>query len=235
MTIDLLDTAALIERLKHALGEDTDSPEPVEAPADTVRALVLDDDTIDRKALVKSISRVDEVEQVVAVTRVEEARAAMDEDDFDVAFFDHNLPDGEGLSLLPIAIQSGLSVLMVTGAGNEHIAVTALNQGASDYLVKDVQGHYLELLPNALRRVIQHRRLQRERDLLIQRVDTALETIRLMRHLVSICAQCKKVRVTEHQWEPIETYLGRQGEQRFSHGYCPECYQKVLDENPIDD
>jgi two-component system sensor histidine kinase UhpB len=36
---------------------------------------------------------------------------------------------------------------MVTGQGDEGVAVEAMKHGASDYLVKDVEGRYLALLP----------------------------------------------------------------------------------------
>jgi DNA-binding NtrC family response regulator len=42
--------------------------------------------------------------------------------------------------------------IMITGAGDEEIAIEALKLGASDYVVKDVEGGYLELLPSSSRR-----------------------------------------------------------------------------------
>ena len=51
-------------------------------------------------------------------------------------------------------------VVLVTGAGNEKIAVTAMRQGAGDYLVKDTEGRYLEMLPRVIERVLEHRALQ---------------------------------------------------------------------------
>ncbi len=52
---------------------------------------------------------------------------------------------------------------MVTGTGSEQIAVQALKLGASDYVVKDVDGGYLELLPAVIEQAVQQARLQRER------------------------------------------------------------------------
>ncbi len=191
---------------------------------------MLDDDAVDRKALARALEGTEAISSVTAVGSVGEARPFIDQRECDIAFIDHNLPDGEGLALVPDAVAAGLSVLMVTGAGNERIAVMALNHGASDYLVKDVQGHYLRLLPTALQQVIGQRRMLRERNELLARVSDALETIRLMKNLVSICAQCKNVRVTDHKWEPIESYLSKKSDMQFSHGYCPECYEAVMRE-----
>lgn len=54
-------------------------------------------------------------------------------------------------------------MIMVTGTGNERIAVEAIKLGAGDYLVKDVEGGYLDLLPTVIERVLQQQRLVEER------------------------------------------------------------------------
>jgi len=63
---------------------------------------------------------------------------------------DLHLPDGDGLELLDRLPRSGgrpgVPVVMLTGQGNEAVAVAAMKAGAKDYLPKDV------LTPDALRR-----------------------------------------------------------------------------------
>jgi len=73
----------------------------------------------------------------------------------DVILLDFNLPDMDGLGFLDKFTNRGIAavpVVMLTGEGNESIAVAAMKAGASDYLVKDVAGDYLRLLPNVIRR-----------------------------------------------------------------------------------
>lgn len=59
----------------------------------------------------------------------------------DVMLLDYLLPDLDGLDFLsqlnPYAQQSYLPVIMVTGEGNEAIAVKAMKAGVQDYLVKE--------------------------------------------------------------------------------------------------
>jgi signal transduction histidine kinase len=52
--------------------------------------------------------------------------------------------------------------IMVTGTGNESIAVEAMKLGLSDYLVKDLEGGFLNLLPMVIDNALRQRRLREE-------------------------------------------------------------------------
>ena len=57
-----------------------------------------------------------------------------------------------------------------------------------------------------------------------------LEELQGIRGLVTICASCKKIKDEEGSWVPVEKYLIHHPEADFSHGYCPDCYQKIIDQ-----
>lgn len=57
---------------------------------------------------------------------------------------------------------------------------------------------------------------------------TALNEVKNLSGLLPICASCKKIRDDQGYWNRLETYISKHSEAQFSHGYCPECYQKVL-------
>lgn len=58
----------------------------------------------------------------------------------------------------------------------------------------------------------------------------ALLEIKILESFLSICSVCKKIRNEEGNWQQIESYISKHSGTEFSHGYCPECAKKVLEE-----
>lgn len=84
---------------------------------------------------------------------------------FDMLVLDHDMPFYDGMQVLQQLSQKQLlpPAVMLTGTGNEALAVEAMKQGAEDYLVKDVDGLYLELLPSVLQNLMRNKRIRDER------------------------------------------------------------------------
>jgi hypothetical protein len=47
--------------------------------------------------------------------------------------------------------------------------------------------------------------------------------MRYLEGLLPVCANCKKVRDEQGNWQPMETYIQSRSAARFSHGICPQC------------
>ncbi|GEM44461.1 response regulator transcription factor [Deinococcus cellulosilyticus] len=75
--------------------------------------------------------------QVQPCSTLEEAYGYLEDNTPDLVLLDLNLPDGDGLDLIP-TIQSlgNLPVLVITARGSVGDRVQGLNQGADDYLIK---------------------------------------------------------------------------------------------------
>jgi hypothetical protein len=44
--------------------------------------------------------------------------------------------------------------------------------------------------------------------------------------ILPVCGYCKKIRNEEEKWEPIESFISRHSDARFSHSVCPDCGQE---------
>jgi len=95
-----------------------------------------------------------------------EGLAKLDTGENDVLILDQMMPVYTGLQVIQILAQRGPvpPTVMVTGTGSEQIAVEALKLGALDYVVKDVDGGYLELLPAVIEQALWRHQLAEERD-----------------------------------------------------------------------
>jgi len=54
--------------------------------------------------------------------------------------------------------------------------------------------------------------------------------IRFLEGFIPICANCKKIRNTEDQWEQMEKYIAQHSLAQFSHSICPDCARKLYPE-----
>ena len=90
------------------------------------------------------------------------------EPDIDLVLSDLRLPDGTGLDLLQQVRtrKAPPAVVLVTGQGDQEVAVAALKAGAADYLVK--QSDYLHRLPVVISNAIAQNRYLREQQALYQ-------------------------------------------------------------------
>ena len=73
---------------------------------------------------------------------------------------DYLLGDGTAFDLFGEA--GDAPIVMMTGSGDEVIAVQAMKAGALDYLVKDLEGQYLTILPVTVESVIGRRLIEEE-------------------------------------------------------------------------
>jgi diguanylate cyclase (GGDEF)-like protein len=93
------------------------------------------------------------------VERVKSALQCLDEQDFDVVLLDLSLQDGRGLDTVKricTACQQ-IPVIVLTGLEDDALAVSAIQAGAQDYLVRGhVEGHEIT---RAIRYAIERKRL----------------------------------------------------------------------------
>lgn len=109
----------------------------------------------------------------------------------DCILLDYRLPDLSGIEFLARlkadsddAVRT-TPVLMLTGADSAAVATEAMRHGARDYLVKDAEGRYLELLPSAIERLQRERRLVKEKRQVEARFRTLVEQTQAISYIVA--------------------------------------------------
>jgi signal transduction histidine kinase/DNA-binding response OmpR family regulator len=127
---------------------------------DRIKVLLVEDDEVDQMAFKRFIAREQLPYDVVLVNSVPEAQMTLKEQVFDIALVDYLIGTHTGFDLIE-AIQT-IPVIIITGRGDEEIAVKAMKAGALDYLVKDIQGNYLKLLPVVIKNTLARRHAENE-------------------------------------------------------------------------
>ncbi|GAA6615730.1 ATP-binding protein [Scytonema sp. NUACC26] len=120
-----------------------------------LKVLVVDDDEIDRMAVRRALTKAGVQMQLFEVGDGNSAIAALSNSSYDCVFLDYRLPDQDGLSLLQnLRLQEiKVPVVVLTGQGDEQIAVELMKAGAIDYLSKSrISPEILaQVLRNAIR------------------------------------------------------------------------------------
>ena len=73
--------------------------------------------------------------------------------------------------------------------------------------------------------------------LLQEKNDTSrprLSQVKTLSGLIPICASCKKIRDDKGDWQRIEEYIEERTNAEFTHGLCPECFDKLLKEAGVE-
>jgi sigma-B regulation protein RsbU (phosphoserine phosphatase) len=116
-----------------------------------------------------------------------------------------------------------LPVLMVTAMKAGAFLETAFAAGAVDYVTKPIS--QLELLTRIgsalkLKREMDRRKAREEE------LEQALQEIKVLRGILSICAHCKRIRDEQGKWNSVESYIKGHSEADFSHMICPDCLDR---------
>ncbi|MCF7786845.1 MAG: response regulator [Prosthecobacter sp.] len=118
----------------------------------TVKILVVDDDPGLTRLIERELRR--EGYQTAVAGSGAEAADWLKQHRADLLLLDLKLPDIEGPALIEMMASMGRSVpfIIITGQGDERVAVDMMKCGALDYLVKDV--NFIEFVPTVVRRAL---------------------------------------------------------------------------------
>ena len=80
------------------------------------------------------------------------------------------------------------------------------------------------------RDITRRKKIEREREQLIDDLQDALANVKTLSGMLPICSNCKKIRDDEGYWNQVEGYIAKHTGAEFTHGICPDCAKKTLDE-----
>jgi diguanylate cyclase (GGDEF)-like protein len=140
----------------------------LKAKKSLLKILICDDDPADRKLVRAYLRQIDDREIVLLEAgRRDEIQNALDKGRIDLVFMDIQMPEKSGMDWLAEIVEKRTApVVMLTGSGNEEIAVQSLQEGAVGYLPKSKLSteKLAETIDGALKgwRQIQQSRANRE-------------------------------------------------------------------------
>ncbi len=194
--------------------------------------LLVDDDVVFTNLVGRYISNFATLQIAHSIRFCEESQAFIPALDMnlDVLLLDYRLGDVSGLDILQQIRKRGIkpAVIMLTGEGDEEVAVNALKAGAQDYLPKMKLDRDLlvRAITTAMRTVELEEQLARravEREELIAKLQQSLDQIKTLSGLLPICSKCKVVRDDKGYWHDVESFIEQRADVQFSHGLCPQC------------
>jgi PAS domain S-box-containing protein len=112
----------------------------------------------------------------------EEGLRMLDVHEYDLLLLDYNMPFLGGLEVIrTLSSKNALPpTIMVTGEGNEMVAVAALKFGAADYVVKDTDMKYLDLLPSVIDQVLYRQQMLKDRQKMLEAIRASEERYHLL-------------------------------------------------------
>ncbi|MCG8386515.1 MAG: PAS domain S-box protein [Cytophagales bacterium] len=91
-------------------------------------------------------------------TSIAQTKEVLESSNFDVAILDYQLKDGDAFEILPFL--KNIPVIFVSGMEDVSVAVEAMRKGAFDYLVKDFEHEFANVLPLTIERAVNHSRMK---------------------------------------------------------------------------
>jgi DNA-binding response OmpR family regulator len=184
-----------------------------------MKILVAEDDNVSGLVLESALKA--RGHECARVTDGRQAWKTLQHSAFSVLITDYRMPEMDGFELarqIRAANRPDYTyIILLTAQSSRANYLEAIQAGVDDFLSKPF-----------------------EPDLLYARLHVAERIVSLRQHvkrlegLLPICASCKKIRDAQDAWHPIEGYIARHSEAKFTHGLCPTCAAKFLSDAGMD-
>lgn len=145
----------------------------------------------------------------------DEAWARLTEGGYRVVVSDWQMPGVDGLGLCrKIRERGGDYVYFILVSSNrvtKENRQLALAAGVDDFLSKPIDADELGMRLHVAERII-----------------GLSAQVKQLESFLPVCGYCKKIRDDRKYWQEMETYFTQRQGTKFSHGICPDCYERVM-------
>jgi len=168
--------------------------------------------------------------QVVVATDGAEAWRVLDSSDAPkLAILDWMMPLMDGAEICrKVREASRVSpayLILLTARDDNEDVVKGLDAGADDYVTKPFNRDELRARVRVGVRVAELQTSLADR---VSELERALTGVKQLQGLLPICCYCKKIRDDRNYWQQVEGYISEHSQAQFSHGICPDCYEKLV-------
>lgn len=179
---------------------------------EAIHVLLVEDNPDHAELIQRVLKRQPSVASVTAVTRGAEGLEMLSQNSYSVVLLDYSLPGMNGLMVLKEIRRGGyeLPVVMVTSQGVERVAVEAMQEGASDYLIK--AAGYLTTLPTMLSKVLKQHELQMENLRLLEKTRARAQEQEALNTIAMVVSRSLEVEGLLHL--ALDTVLQVTGRER---------------------
>jgi diguanylate cyclase (GGDEF)-like protein/PAS domain S-box-containing protein len=175
---------------------------------DTINILVAEDNEHDFRQISRAFRKCDFSVNIMHCIRAEDALEIIDAQEVKVDIFltDYKMPGMTGLELAERLYSQNVTfpIIILTGAGDENIAVAALKlDGVFDYISKDVDSIFINTLPDAVIKAIQNYSSQVELkeyqaknqrlSLALEQSQSAITIVDLHENIIYVNSRCEQL------------------------------------------
>jgi DNA-binding response OmpR family regulator len=177
-----------------------------------MKILISDDESTSRMVLEATLHKLGY--EVVVTESGGQAWEAYQQEYFPILISDWLMPHVDGLMLCRMIrekMQSNYTyIILLTVLEGKANYLEAMEAGADDFITKPFDEEELAARLQVAERILGLRR-----------------HVRQLEGILSICAYCKRIH-EQGAWYQLEDYISRHSEAKFSHTYCPDCYDKFI-------
>lgn len=193
-----------------------------------MRVLIAEDDSVSRRIL--EITLKNWGYEVVVTENGSDALAVLESPEApSLAILDVMMPGLDGMEVCrrirPATTQTNPFIILLTAKDRKEDVIEGIQAGANDYLTKPFNREELRVRLQVGFNTVDLQRQLAER---IAELEAAVAHIKQLQGILSICSYCKNIRDDENYWQQVEGYISDHSEAKFSHGICPDCYERIV-------